>query len=175
MARRLIGDRADVHLSALDDIAWRERLPLGVSLERLRSFIDAHEQRVIEGGYGDLVEAALPACTERRFVTVGVERCVACCRARPWEPGTFESPAAQDGMLDHRDMGSRRRDSAASRLLASIAPASFSPSKPVRHGLLARHRPIFDSFNGPRCEFTSDDWLNDPVAVAERRHSMVCR
>ena len=62
MARRVIGS-ADIPRLSLDEIAWDpgiRRKPLDESLTLLRRFINANEQWVIEGCYGDLVEAALP-------------------------------------------------------------------------------------------------------------------
>ncbi len=62
MAARLSGGSRIARLS-LDSIAWgsgAERLPLPQSLAALREFIDSHDQWIIEGCYGDLVEAALP-------------------------------------------------------------------------------------------------------------------
>ncbi len=40
---------------------------------------------MLEGCYGDLVEAALPHCTELKFINPGVAVCVDYCRGRPWE------------------------------------------------------------------------------------------
>ena len=61
MARRVIAGRPTATLS-LDEIAWNpgvQRKPLRESLELLKAFIGAHEEWVIEGCYGDLIEAAL--------------------------------------------------------------------------------------------------------------------
>ena len=94
MARRIIGDSSLPRLS-LDEIASDEgpkRKPLEVSLCMLSDFIQSNEQWIIEGCYSDLIEAALPYCTELRFLNPGIEVCVAHCDRRPWEPEKFSAP-----------------------------------------------------------------------------------
>ncbi|HWC17338.1 MAG TPA: hypothetical protein VG498_09990, partial [Terriglobales bacterium] len=82
MARRLMGS-ANIPRLSFDEIAWDEgfpspmRKPVEQSLTLLRQFILSNDQWIIEGCYGDLVEAALPHCTELRFLNPGVETCVA--------------------------------------------------------------------------------------------------
>src|SRR5215469_17697836 len=101
MAGRMIGNSSITRLS-LDQIAWDEgpkRKPLEVSLSLLNDFIQSNEQWIIEGCYSDLVEAALPYCTELRFLNPGIEVCVAHCHRRPWEPEKFSSPEDQAAML----------------------------------------------------------------------------
>lgn len=102
MARALRDRHGLAHLD-LDAVAWAapgERAPLGDSVEALRAFHRAHPAWVVEGSYGSLVEAALPLCTELRFLDPGVEACLANCRRRPWEPEKYPSPEAQDAALD---------------------------------------------------------------------------
>ena len=119
MASRLIGNKNVTRLP-LDEIAWGfgklgaqmrgrvrrkhlaggiTRMPLTESLRLLHEFINSIEHRVMEGCYGDLVEAALPHCTELSFLNPGVETCVAHCLSRPWEPSKFPSAEEQDAML----------------------------------------------------------------------------
>ena len=101
MARRLIGNVTIPRLS-LDEIAWdrdARRKPLEESLILLGQFLASNDQWIIEGCYGDLVEAALPHCSERRFLNPGVETCVAHCNRRPWEPLKFSSAEEQNTML----------------------------------------------------------------------------
>ncbi len=139
MARRLIGSRHIPQLS-LDEIAWdsgSQRKPLEQSLALLRAFISAHREWVIEGCYGDLVEAALPDCTELRFLNPGVETCVAHCLRRPWEPTKFSSAQEQGEML--------------ATLLAWVREYE---TRDDEYGL-KRHRQIFERFSGPKREYTS--------------------
>ena len=101
MARRLIGT-ADIPRLSLDEIAWDQgprRKPLTESLVLLSEFLSAKEQWVIEGCYGDLIEAALPHCTQLRFLNPGIETCVDHCNRRPWEASKFSSAEQQNAML----------------------------------------------------------------------------
>ena len=79
MARELRDELGIAHLD-LDTIAWAmpgERLPLAESVVALAAFRRAQSSWVVEGSYASLVEAALPLCTELRFLNPGVEACVA--------------------------------------------------------------------------------------------------
>src|SRR4051794_7867748 len=80
---RQAGDKAGVSRLCLDSIAFGAeavRIPLDESVAALKAFMDANNAGwVIEGCYGDLIEAALPHCTELRFLNPGVEVCVANC------------------------------------------------------------------------------------------------
>lgn len=137
MAKRLIGDRAIARLS-LDEIAWNpgvERKPLAESIALLEEFIHQHDQWIIEGCYSDLVEAALPHCSELRFLNPGVEVCVAHCRQRPWEPEKFASAAEQQAMLDNL-----------------IDWVKAYDHRTDEFGL-QRHRAIFDAFPGKKQEY----------------------
>lgn len=141
MARRLIGDKAIPRLS-LDEIAWQEgteRRPLAESIAELRAFIARHQHWVIEGCYGELVEAALPHCTELRFLNPGIEVCIQHCRRRPWEPEKFATPEAQQAMLDEL-----------------IKWVKTYETRDDEYGL-QRHRRIFESFTGPKREYTAVD------------------
>jgi adenylate kinase family enzyme len=139
MALWLIGDR-DIPRLSLDEIAWNdgpERKPFSESLELLAEFITGKDEWIIEGCYGDLIEAALPHCTELRFLNPGVEACVEHCRRRPWEPEKFPTPEAQDAML--------------ARLIEWVREYG---TRDDEYGL-RRHRAIFDQFTGKKREYTS--------------------
>ena len=139
MARRIIGDRSIPRLS-LDQIAWDEgpkRKPLEVSLRLLNDFISNNEEWIIEGCYSELVEAALPYCTELRFLNPGIEVCVAHCHRRPWEPDKFSSPEDQTAMLG-----------------ALVHWVREYETRDDDYGL-KRHREVFDRFPGPKREYTS--------------------
>ncbi|MGW8179599.1 MAG: shikimate kinase [bacterium] len=102
MARSLIGS-GDIPRLSLDEIAWgegTERKPLEESLRLLDRFIHINEEWIIEGCYGDLIEAVLPCCTELGFLNPGVDVCVRHCLQRPWEPEKFATEEGQDAMLD---------------------------------------------------------------------------
>ncbi len=146
MARRLADDR-DIPQLSLDDIAWRtegERKPLEESLRELESFIAANTEWIIEGCYADLVEAALPYCSELRFLNPGIPVCVAHCRNRPWEPDKFTSADAQDAMLE-----------------ALIAWVQEYETREDEFGL-RRHREVFDGFAGWKMEYRGPSPLRPP-------------
>jgi adenylate kinase family enzyme len=137
MARRLIGDQPIPRLS-LDEIAWHngpKRRPMDESLQVLGQFLTSNDRWVIEGCYGDLVEAALSHCTELRFLNPGVETCVAHCKRRPWEPSKFSTTDEQDKMLG--------------TLLAWVRDYE---TRNDEYGL-KRHRRIYEQFTGPKREY----------------------
>jgi adenylate kinase family enzyme len=139
MARRVISS-ADIPRLSLDEIAWdpgTRRKPLDESRTLLHQFINGNEQWVIEGCYGELIEAALPYCTELRFLNPGIETCVAHCNRRPWEPSKFSSAEQQEAML--------------SQLIQWVQEYE---TRDDEYGL-KRHRQVFDRFSGPKREYTS--------------------
>jgi adenylate kinase family enzyme len=139
MARRLLGS-ADIPRLSLDEIAWDQgtrRKPLTESLVLLSEFLGAKEQWVIEGCYGDLIEAALSHCTELRFLNPGMETCVAHCNRRPWEASKFSSAEQQNAMLGQL-----------------IQWVKEYETRNDEYGL-KRHRQIFDNFSGTKREYTS--------------------
>lgn len=139
MARRVIGS-ADIPCLSLDEIAWDpgiKRKPFEESQTLLHQFINANEQWVIEGCYGDLIEAALPYSTELRFLNPGIETCVAHCNRRPWEPSKFSSAEEQEAMLT-----------------PLIQWVQEYETRDDEYGL-KRHRRIFDGFSGDKHEYIS--------------------
>jgi adenylate kinase family enzyme len=138
MARELQDRYGLPHLD-LDSVAWAapgERLPLTESVTALEAFHAANPSWVVEGSYGSLVEAALPLCTELRFLNPGVEACVANCRRRPWEPEKYASAEEQDA-----------------RLAFLLDWVQAYPDREDEYGLKA-HRALFDGFDGERREYT---------------------
>jgi len=139
MARKLVCS-ADIPRLSLDEIAWEQparRKPLEESIRLLHRFPTASEQWIVEGCYGDLIEAALPRCAELRFLNPGIETCVAHCKLRPWEPSKFASAEQQNEMLK--------------QLIAWVKEYEIRDDE---YGL-KRHRRIFDSFAGTKREYTS--------------------
>lgn len=135
MARRL-----GLPVLSLDDITWTAvgvRAPLADSLAALEQFMAAHTGWVIEGCYGDLVEAAAARCTELRFLNPGAEMCVANARNRPWESGYCESPEQQRELLGP--------------LIEFIRAYELMGDECG----LARHRAIFAAHPGPKREYTT--------------------
>lgn len=141
MAQRLIEpSESAIALLSLDEIAWNpdvQRKPVAESIALLNAFIHQHDQWIVEGCYGDLVEAALPHCDELRFLNPGVAVCVAHCRQRPWEPEKFASPDEQNAMLK-----------------GLIAWVKYYEHRTDEFGQ-QRHRAIFDAFGGTKREYRS--------------------
>ncbi len=124
---------------SLDTIAWAEpgvRATPADSRARLKQFIAGHTEWVIEGCYGDLIEAAVPHCTELRFLNPGTEVCIANAHRRPWTPEYCASPEDQQRFLAPLIKFIREYETVASE-----------------YGL-TRHRAIFAAFAGPKREYT---------------------
>jgi adenylate kinase family enzyme len=139
MAREVANSLSIPYLD-LDRITWDPtahavRRPLQATIAALAEFIAAHPAWVIEGCYGDLIERAVPYCSELRFLNPGVEACVANCRKRPWEPTKYTAPGDQDARLDQLIAWVR---------LYETRDDEFS---------LKRHRMIFDAFQGVKREY----------------------
>lgn len=140
LARRL-AERHGLARLDLDSIVWE---PGGAAVQRpaqaiaasLDAFVSAHERWVVEGCYGELVEAASRQCTLLVFLDPGIDACLRRNRERPWEPHKHASPAEQDAMLGTLQAwvaGYRERDD----------PWSWQA-----------HRRIFDAFAGRKIEHT---------------------
>lgn len=140
LARKRIAREPAARLS-LDEVAFQggaERRPLEDSVSDVERFIAANASWIIEGCYSDIVEPVLKYCEELIFLNPGVEACVAHCRARPWEPEKFASSREQDENLENLIRWVRSYE-----------------TREDEYGL-ARHRALYDSFQGKKREF------NDP-------------
>jgi adenylate kinase family enzyme len=145
MARGLARRHGLPHLD-LDSMTWdvpAVRKPLGESNRLLESYMDEHEEWVIEGCYADLLQGAISRASELRFLNPGVEACVRNCRSRPWEPDKYTSSEAQNERL--------------SMLLSWVR----SYETRTDEYSLIRHRALFDSFGGPKREYVALPLLND--------------
>jgi SAM-dependent methyltransferase len=104
LARQLAAEHRLAHLD-LDTLAWQpgalppQRRTLAESTREIRAFTALHPSWVVEGCYSDLLEQALPGCTELVFLNPGIDACIANCRSRPWEPHKYASKAEQDANL----------------------------------------------------------------------------
>jgi adenylate kinase family enzyme len=121
----------------LDTLVWEadqvavER-PDALVFADLAQFCRESEDWVIDGCYGDLVEAVLPRGPLLIFLEPGETVCVANCRARPWEPHKYRSQQEQDDHLEHL-LGWVR----------SYYDLDGSMS-------LAGHRAVFEAYAGPK-------------------------
>jgi hypothetical protein len=124
---------------SLDKIAWASTLVRAThtnALAALDQFIAGHTEWVIEGCYGDLIEAAVAHCTELRFLNPGAELCIANARSRPWTPEYCESPEDQQ------------------RFLGPLIQFIREYETVTNEYGLPRHRAIFAAFAGPKREYT---------------------
>ena len=142
LARRLAAEHGLAHLD-LDSIVWE---PGSIAVERdvgevrasLDTFLSQHARWVIEGCYGELVEAASRHCTELVFLNPGLEACLEHNRRRPWEPHKYASKDAQDRMLD---------------TLQAWVAGYYERRDPWSYHA---HRRIFDAFTGRKKECLSE-------------------
>lgn len=138
-AQRLAAAFGLAHLD-LDTIVWvpgrgTELAPAAAVESKLRRFIDEHPRWIVEGCYGELIEAAAPFCTELVFLNPGLETCLENNRRRPWEPHKYATAEEQRAMLApllEWVRGYYRRDDAWS---------------------YARHRRLFDGHRGTKKEW----------------------
>jgi len=137
MAAALAAEFGIPHLD-LDTVAWATpavRKPVTDSVAELQAYIAANPGWIIEGCYGDLIEAILPSCTELRFLNPGVKACMRNCRARPWEPHKYATKDEQDAMLRF--------------LLGWVSEYETRDDE----FSLKRHRALFDGFTGVKREY----------------------
>jgi adenylate kinase family enzyme len=140
-ARALAARHGVPHLD-LDSIVWEPgqvavQRPDAAIRESLRRFIERHPSWIVEGCYGELVEAASATCTELVFLNPGLEACLANNRRRPWEPHKYASLEQQNGMLQ-----------ALQAWVAGYYVRQDSWS-------YAAHRRIFDAHRGAKVEHTT--------------------
>jgi adenylate kinase family enzyme len=139
LARALAARHGLAHLD-LDTIVWE---PGQIAVARaaqdvwrdLRAFFDAHPAWVAEGAYGDLVEQALPYCTELVFLNPGKDACLLNNARRPWEPHKYASMAAQQSMLP---------------MLTDWVAQYYERDDACSY---AWHRRVFDAWQGNKREF----------------------
>jgi adenylate kinase family enzyme len=132
----------------LDTLVWEPgriaiRRPDSAVEQDLERFLETHGRWVIEGCYSEWVELASKRCTELVFLNPGEAVCLAHCRARPWEPHKYASPAEQDEMLAYLlgwVKGYSSRDESCS---------------------LVRHERLFRSFGGNKRELNVPPELGD--------------
>jgi adenylate kinase family enzyme len=126
----------------LDTVVWEPGQiavgrPYGEALSDLRQFIDEHEDWVIEGCYGDLIEYALPRCTELVFMNPGKEACLRNNARRPWERHKYASMEAQQSMLP---------------VLTNWVGMYYERSDNCSY---VWHRSVYDGFEGSKREITA--------------------
>lgn len=136
----------------LDTVAWEPAQPATPRDDRLaredvRAFCRSHRHWVVEGCYATLIEAALALEPHLVFLNPGLERCLAHCRARAWEPHKYPSPEAQDAQLP---------------FLLSWVADYYARTGPLS---LSGHAECFAAYSGPKRQLVSLPAL--PLADAE--------
>lgn len=139
-ARELAAQHQLPHLD-LDTIVWVPGLvavarPLDDAFADVRSFAQSRPDWVIEGCYGDFIEAVLPYCSELVFMNPGKDACLANNRKRPWEAHKYDSQEKQDSMLP---------------FLLDWVGKYYERDDPCSYHY---HRRVFDEFGGTRRELT---------------------
>jgi adenylate kinase family enzyme len=141
LAKRLSEEHRLAHLD-LDSIVWEpgqiavQRQPESIAAS-LSAFLAERESWVIEGCYGELVEAASTHCTEIVFLNPGLETCLSHNQKREWEPHKYASKEEQDAMLE--------------QLQVWVAGYYQRQDQWSYHA----HRKIFESFAGKKSEYLS--------------------
>jgi adenylate kinase family enzyme len=140
VARALALEHGLVHLD-LDTLVWEPgkiavARPVDEAVNDLLTFLNSTVKWVIEGCYGDFVEAALPYCREFVFMNPGKDVCVAHNQQRPWESHKYESKEKQDSMLP---------------FLLDWVGKYYERDDTCSY---AYHRRLFDTFHGNKREVT---------------------
>ncbi|MGE3578378.1 MAG: shikimate kinase [Vicinamibacterales bacterium] len=140
---------ADLALLDLDSVAWEPDQPTtprasGLAEADVATFCISHARWVVEGCYGNLIEAALPFQPLLVFLNPGVERCTAKCRNRPWEPHKYPSRQEQDANL---------------AFLLSWLAEYYTREGPMS---LGTHRAVFENYPGQKVELQHVPRLDPP-------------
>lgn len=138
----------------LDTLVWE---PGQIAVRRaqeaifgdLLAFVQREPRWVVEGCYGDLIEAALPHCTQLVFLDPGLATCLANNERRPWEPHKYARKADQDALLP---------------ALQAWVAEYYTRSDECSH---AWHRRIFEAFDGDKLRLTTVDVLGEEAVVAD--------
>ncbi|TXH71721.1 MAG: shikimate kinase [Lysobacteraceae bacterium] len=141
---RVLSQRHSLPHLDLDTIVWEPgRIAIARAqpavLADLRNFISAAPGWIIEGCYGDLIDAASQDCDHLIFLNPGLEACLANNRLRRWEPHKYASAQEQDAMLEN---------------LQAWVTSYYERDDAWSY---AAHRRIFDAHRGPKTECRSDD------------------
>ena len=90
----------------LDTLAWQEggetpqRRPLDESKKMIDTFIEQHDEWIIEGCYSDLLSLISHEANQAFFLNLPLNECIENAKNRPWEPHKYESKQAQDDNLN---------------------------------------------------------------------------
>jgi adenylate kinase family enzyme len=148
-----LAQSANLAVLDLDSVAWEPGQP-AVARSDARAeadvsrFCTAHPRWVLEGCYGNLIEATFPFEPLLVFLNPGVESCIAHCLSRPWEPHKYASRQEQDANL---------------RFLLDWVAGYYERDGPMS---LAAHKLIFNKYSGRKVELQRVPQLSSPEAEA---------
>lgn len=135
----------------LDSVAWEPDQPAVARSSALAEadvakFCTTHTRWVLEGCYGNLIEAAFQFQPFLIFLNPGLESCTAHCLNRPWEPHKYSSKQEQDANL---------------QFLLSWVAEYYTRGGPMS---LSAHQAVFDKYPGRKLELQRVPDLNPPEA-----------
>jgi adenylate kinase family enzyme len=141
---------ANLAVLDLDLVAWEPSQPAVARADALAeadvaTFCTSHTRWVVEGCYGNLIEAVFPFQPLLIFLNPGRESCTAHCMNRPWEPHKYPSKQEQDANL---------------QFLLSWVAEYYTRDGPMS---LDAHRAVFDKYTGRKVELQRAPKLNPPA------------
>ena len=139
LARHLAAG-SGVTILDLDLVFWLPGQPVERPVDERRAEIERfcrqHDSWIIEGCYGDLIEASFPWQPELVFLDPGPEVCLANCRNRPHEPHKYRTKEDQDARL---------------AFLLQWVEDYYARNGPMSH---QEHQALFDHYPGPKRRIT---------------------
>jgi adenylate kinase family enzyme len=144
-----LAQSANLAFLDLDSVAWEpgqhavaRSSPLAEA--DISTFCTTHTRWVLEGCYGNLIEAAFQFQPFLIFLNPGLESCTAHCLNRPWEPHKYRSRQEQDANL---------------QFLLSWVAEYYTRDGPMS---LAAHQAVFDKYPGRKVELQRVPQLSPP-------------
>jgi adenylate kinase family enzyme len=142
---------ANLAVLDLDTVAWEPDQPAvarssALAEAEVARFCATHTRWVLEGCYGNLIEAAFPFQPLLIFLNPGPASCRAHCLNRPWEPHKYASRSEQDANLE---------------FLLSWVAEYYTREGPLS---LAAHRAVFEGYPGQKVELRRVPQLDPPEA-----------
>jgi adenylate kinase family enzyme len=142
---------ANLTVLDLDSVAWEPDQPAVARSSALAEadvakFCTAHSRWVLEGCYGNLIEASFQFQPFLIFLNPGLESCTAHCLNRPWEPHKYPSKQEQDANL---------------QVLLSWVAEYYTRDGPMS---LGAHQAVFDRYPGRKVELQRVPQLHPPEA-----------
>lgn len=142
---------ANLAVLDLDSVAWEPDQPAvarscALAEADVATFCTTHTRWVLEGCYGNLIEAALQFEPFLIFLNPGLESCTAHCLNRPWEPHKYGSKQEQDANF---------------HFLLSWVAEYYTRDGPMS---LCAHQAVFDKYPGRKVELRRVPRLDPPEA-----------